>query len=47
MMQQRYQIESCSRRFDAGYSHFIRKTPVWRLVGKALGVDCAEVWLKL
>jgi threonine dehydratase len=46
-MPNRYQIESCQRRFNEGYSHFIRQTPVWKLPGKALGVDCAEVWLKL
>ncbi len=43
----RYQIESCSRLFNKGYSHFIRETPLWKLPGKALGVACAEVWLKL
>ncbi|CDS50813.1 Threonine dehydratase [Polaromonas sp. CG9_12] len=42
-----YQIESCKRIFDGRYSHFIHKTPLWRLPGRALGVDCAEVWLKL
>lgn len=26
---------------------FIRRTPLWRLPGSTLGVDCAEVWLKL
>ncbi len=46
-MTDRYQIESCQRRFLKGYSHFIRKTPVWVLPGRALGVACAEVWLKL
>ena len=46
-MTTRYQIESCQRRFQEGYSHFIRQTPVWKLPGKTLGVDCAEVWLKL
>ncbi len=46
-MPNRYQIESCQRRFHEGYNHFIRQTPVWKLPGKALGVDCAEVWLKL
>lgn len=46
-MSYRYQIESCQRIFYEGYSHFIRQTPVWKLPGKALGVDCAEVWLKL
>lgn len=29
------------------YPHFIRQTPLWKLPGKALGVNCAEVWLKL
>ena len=43
----RYQIESCQRSFNKDYSHFIRKTPLWKLPGKALGVACAEVWLKL
>lgn len=46
-MPDRYQIESCQRRFQEGYSHFIRQTPVWKLPGKALGVDCDQVWLKL
>ncbi|HEY1228232.1 MAG TPA: threonine/serine dehydratase [Ramlibacter sp.] len=27
--------------------HFLRRTPLWQLPGSALGVDCAEVWLKL
>ena len=43
----RYQIESCSRRLNKGYSHFIHQTPLFKLPGAALGVDCAEVWLKL
>ena len=43
----RYQIESCQRIFGKRYSHFIHKTPLFRLPGKALGVACAEVWLKL
>jgi threonine dehydratase len=42
-----YQINSCSRMFSMRYSHFIHKTPLFKLPGKALGVDCAEVWLKL
>lgn len=25
----------------------VRRTPLWRLPGAALGLDCAEVWLKL
>ncbi len=47
MVVKRYQIDSCKVRFDRGYSHFILQTPVWKLAGRALGVDCAEVWLKL
>jgi len=43
----RYQIESCQHVFNKCYSHFIHKTPLWKLPGKALGVDCAEVWFKL
>jgi threonine dehydratase len=43
----RYEIESCKRTFEERYGHFIRKTPLWKLPGKALGVNCAEVWLKL
>ena len=46
-MVERYQIESCSRTFHKGYSHFILETPLWKLPGSALGVKCAEVWLKL
>ncbi len=42
-----YQISSCARVFSLRYSHFIHKTPLFKLPGKALGVDCAEVWLKL
>lgn len=41
------QIEHCKQRFDQDYRHFIRQTPLWKLPGKALGVNCAEVWLKL
>jgi threonine dehydratase len=40
-------ISSCSSALDGLYSHFLRKTPLWKLPGQALGVNCAEVWLKL
>lgn len=40
-------IEACHSRFREGYGHFIRQTPLWKLPGKALGVQCREVWLKL
>ena len=43
----RYKIESCKRTFDERYRHFIHQTPLWKLPGKALGVKCHEVWLKL
>jgi threonine dehydratase len=43
----RSEINSCLRFIDKGHRHFIRQTPLWVLPGKALGVDCAEVWLKL
>ncbi|MDO8248332.1 MAG: threonine/serine dehydratase [Rhodoferax sp.] len=43
----RSDIDSASRIWDAGYSHFLRKTPVWTLPGKTLGLNCQEVWLKL
>ena len=46
-MVDRNQIESCSRSFILSYSHFIRQTPLFKLPGKALGVNCAEIWLKL
>lgn len=43
----RVAIEACHSRFREGYGHFIRQTPLWKLPGKALGVQCREVWLKL
>ena len=43
----RYEISSCFRTFRKDYSHFILETPLWKLPGGALGVPCAEVWLKL
>ena len=30
-----------------GGREFIRRTPLWKMPGAALGVECAEVWLKL
>jgi threonine dehydratase len=36
-------IESAARRI-AGH---VRRTPLWRLPGAALGLPCAELWLKL
>lgn len=43
----RSDINSSLRLLDGGYSHFLRQTPVWKLAGKALGLNCGEVWLKL
>lgn len=43
----RSQVESTLRRFDAGYRHFLHETPLMKLPGAALDVECAEVWLKL
>ena len=40
-------IEQCRTTFVKQYGHFIHQTPLWKLPGKALGVNCAEVWLKL
>ena len=42
-----YEIESCLRTFRKGYSHFILETPLWKLPGRTLGIDCAQIWLKL
>nr|WP_315187283.1 threonine/serine dehydratase [uncultured Albidiferax sp.] len=43
----RSDIDSCLRLLDEHKGHFLRTTPLWKLSGAALGVDCAEVWLKL
>ena len=43
----RSEIESAARRIGAGDRPFLRETPLWRLPGSALGIACAEVWLKL
>lgn len=40
-------IEQCRTTFVKQYGHFIHQTPLWKLPGKALGVNCDEVWLKL
>lgn len=45
--QLRSEINSCLSLIDKDYRHFIRQTPLWVLPGKALGLPCAEVWLKL
>ena len=38
---------SAARQRLASRPHFLRSTPLLHLPGAALGVDCAEVWLKL
>lgn len=44
----RADIEAAARRFaDAGPRGFLLTTPLWKLPGAALGVPCAEIWLKL
>jgi threonine dehydratase len=43
----RRDIDEAAARFAHAHPHFIRRTPLWKLPGPALGVDCREVWLKL
>lgn len=43
----RVDIERAAARFENDLPHFIRRTPLWKLPGKALNVPCDEVWLKL
>lgn len=43
----RSDIDSALRRLDAGGGNFLRQTPLFKLPGQALGVNCREVWLKL
>ncbi|TWO73295.1 threonine/serine dehydratase [Caenimonas sedimenti] len=40
-------IEAASERFRADPRRFVRRTPLWKLPGSALGLDCNELWLKL
>lgn len=46
-MFERAEIDSALRRLDAGGRNFLRQTPLFKLPGSALGVNCREVWLKL
>lgn len=41
------EIDSAFRRLEAGPSHFLRETPLWKLPAPALGLAGAEIWLKL
>jgi threonine dehydratase len=43
----RAHIDAAAARFAADGRGFVRRTPLWKLPGSALGVACAEVWLKL
>lgn len=43
----RSDIEAAASRFATDGRGFVRRTPLWKLPGAALGVACAEVWLKL
>ncbi len=43
----RSEIHSAIRRYDGDIGQFVRKTPVVKLPGAALGIQCAEIWLKL
>lgn len=43
----RSEIDSANSRAGALRRPFLRETPLWKLPGAALGVACAEVWLKL
>ncbi len=45
----RRDIEAAARRLHERAPHFLRETPLWKLPGRALGVEApgVEVWLKL
>jgi threonine dehydratase len=43
----RAQIEAADLTMFGGPRPLLRRTPLWKLPGAALGVDCREVWLKL
>ena len=43
----RSDIEAAAERFASDGRGFVRRTPLWKLAGSTLGVECAEVWLKL
>ncbi len=40
-------ITAAAQRLSAGPAGFLRKTPLIKLPGAAVGVNCADVWLKL
>ncbi|GHC94670.1 threonine dehydratase [Pseudorhodoferax aquiterrae] len=43
----RADVMAAHERLRQGPTDFLRSTPLWRLPGAALGLACAEVWLKL
>jgi threonine dehydratase len=43
----RSDIDAAAARFATDGRGFVRRTPLWKLQGRSLGVACAEVWLKL
>jgi threonine dehydratase len=43
----RTDIEAAAARLAPHEGAFLRRTPLWKLPGGALGVQCAQVWLKL
>ncbi len=43
----RAEIELAAERFRTGGHSFIHCTPLWKLPGRALGIQCHEIWLKL
>lgn len=43
----RAEVQAAATRFATGGRGFVRRTPLWKLQGAALGLACAEVWLKL
>lgn len=43
----RHAIEAAAERFRTDPRGFVRRTPLWKFRGARLGVDCAQVWLKL
>ncbi|TFZ03976.1 threonine/serine dehydratase [Ramlibacter humi] len=40
-------VETAARRFREEHASFIRRTPLWKVPGAMLGVQAAQVWLKL
>jgi threonine dehydratase len=43
----REDIVAAAGRFAQGHRDFLHRTPLWKLPGAVLGLQCAEVWLKL